>query len=684
MEMETHQKVTANHLKRNAYLYVRQSTLRQVFENTESTQRQYALGQRAVALGWQKEQIVIIDSDLGQSGASATDREGFQRLVTEVGMGRAGIVMGLEVSRLARNCSDWHRLLEICALAETLILDEDGIYDPAHFNDRLLLGLKGTMSEAELHVLRARLRGGMLNKARRGELAMRLPIGFVYESGGSVVLNPDKQIQQSVCLLFETFRRVGSAYGTVRAFREQGLQFPKRIHCGLDKGEIVWRDLTYSRVMELLHNPRYAGAYAYGCRGLRRNREGRLKIVQLPPENWQALVVGAHEGYIAWQEYQENQNRLQQNGRGHGADRRCPPREGPALLQGLAICGICGCRMSVRYHRRRGSLNPDYVCQGPDARWAQVKCQSIPGDKIDQAISRLLLETVTPVALEIALVVQQELQARIEETDKLRHQKVERARYEADLARRRYMKVDPENRLVADSLEGEWNSKLRALTEAELEYERRRQADRFLLDEQMRERILALAADFPNLWRNPQTPDRERKRMVRLIIEDVTLIKKGTIAVHVRFKGGATKSLTLPRPLNYCQERQTPTGVVAEIDRLLDRHTDGEIAAILNERGFRSGSGKEFHSRRVRVIRRAYRLKSRYTRLREAGLLTLNEVASNLGISKGTVKRKRAQGLLGLDTCKLNDEGQYMYYYTNTNNVETCDSKCVSTRPKGV
>jgi DNA invertase Pin-like site-specific DNA recombinase len=277
MTHDVQSKVQARHLKREAYLYVRQSTLRQVLENTESTQRQYALKQRAIALGWRAEQIVVLDSDLGQSGASAADREGFQRLVADVGMGRAGIVMGLEVSRLARNSTDWHRLLEICALTDTLILDEDGIYDPAHFNDRLLLGLKGTMSEAELHLLRARLIGGMMSKARRGELQSRLPIGFVYDAAGRAVIDPDKQVQQTLRVFFETFRRTGSATATVRAFREQGLTFPRRVTHGANKGEIIWGDLEHARALWILHNPRYAGAFFYGRSRQRRHGEGRYR-----------------------------------------------------------------------------------------------------------------------------------------------------------------------------------------------------------------------------------------------------------------------------------------------------------------------------------------------------------------------------------------------------------------------
>jgi DNA invertase Pin-like site-specific DNA recombinase len=271
---DAHQKVTSTHLKRNAYLYIRQSTIRQVFENTESTQRQYALQQNAIALGWPQEHIIVIDSDLGQSGASAVDREGFQRLVAEVGMGRAGIVLGLEVSRLARNSTDWHRLLEICALTDTLILDEDGVYDPAHFNDRLLLGLKGTMSEAELHVLRARLQGGILNKAKRGELFLRPPIGLAYNAEGQCILDPDQQVRESLRLLFATFRRTGSATATVKAFRQQGLKFPRRLRTGPGKGDLIWAPLQHVHVLRILHNPRYTGAFVYGRSHSRKTIQG--------------------------------------------------------------------------------------------------------------------------------------------------------------------------------------------------------------------------------------------------------------------------------------------------------------------------------------------------------------------------------------------------------------------------
>jgi DNA invertase Pin-like site-specific DNA recombinase len=362
MSADPQGKVQARHLKRHAYLYIRQSSLRQVLENTESTERQYALKQRALALGWAHERIVVVDRDLGQSGASSEEREGFQRLVSDVGMGRAGIVMGLEVSRLARNNADWHRLLEICALSDTLILDEDGIYDPGHFNDRLLLGLKGTMSEAELHLLRARLIGGMMNKARRGELRCRLPIGFVYDGAEHVVLDPDSHVQATVRLFFETFRRVGSATATVKAFRQQKLRFPRRISHGPRKGEVIWGELAHHRALWLLHHPRYAGAFSYG-RSRQRNY-GAQRYKKLPREDWIALVRDAHPGYITWEEYEGNLEQLRQNSATHGEERRrSPPREGPALLQGLVICGQCGKRMSVRYDHRNAKTFPYYICQ---------------------------------------------------------------------------------------------------------------------------------------------------------------------------------------------------------------------------------------------------------------------------------------------------------------------------------
>lgn len=659
MRADAHQKVNADHLKRNAYLYVRQSTIRQVFENTESTKRQYALRDHALALGWPVEQIVVIDSDLGQSGASAVDREGFQKLVAEVGVGKAGIVLGLEVSRLARNSTDWHRLLEICALTDTLILDEDGVYDPAHFNDRLLLGLKGTMSEAELHIIKARLQGGILNKARRGELQSPLPVGLVYNSANQPVLDPDKQVQQSLRCFFETFQRTGSAMATVKAFRQQGLCFPRRLKKGPHKGELLWAELTHSRALQLLHNARYAGAFVYGCRRTRKKADGGTACRMRPREEW-ILLPDRHPGYISWERYEENQRRLRENAQAQGRERRkSPPREGPALLQGLALCGVCGRRMTIRYHSREGRRVPDYVCQKEGLEHGKPPCQSINGEQIDRTIGDLLVETMTPMALDVALAVQQELRARLEEVDGLRRQQVERARYEADLAQRRYLHVDPANRLVADALEAEWNNKLRALQNAQEEYERLRQADRVAIDEEHRARITALASDFPRLWQDPQTPDREKKRMIRLLLEDVTLIKREEITMQVRFKGGATKSITVSLPLSAAELRKTDAAVIQEIHRLLDHHNEREIAALLNRKGLRSGEGRPFHRGMIVRLKHVYQLTDRFTRLRAAGMLTAEEVARRLDIAVPSVKAWRYRGLLSAKP--YNDKGQCLY-----------------------
>ena len=653
-------KVTAAHLKRDAFLYVRQSTLHQVLQNTESTQRQYALQQRAVALGWPMERVQVIDCDLGHSGASALDREGFQQLVAEVSLGHAGIVLGLEVSRLARNSADWQRLLELCALTDALILDEDGLYDCNDFNDRLLLGLKGTLSEAELHFLRARMRGGLLNKARRGELVSPLPVGLIYDESRHVRFDPDQQVQQAVRLLFETYRRTGAAHATVMHFQREGLRFPRRLHTGAQKGELIWGELSLSRVLQILHNPRYAGAFFFGRTRTRTWPDGEKRTQRLPVEEWLVLIPNLHVGYITWEEYQENRRHLQENAQAHGIDRRkSPPREGPALLQGLVVCGVCGLRMTVRYHVGQAGLYPDYVCQRAHINRASPLCQHMPGQAIDAAVSRLLLESMTPISLEVALAVQQEIAARQDEADALRAQQVTRAQYEADLAAQRYRRVDPNNRLVASTLEAEWNAALRTLQETQQENERFRQKDRLLIDDQVRAQVMALSTDFPKVWNDPHTTDRDRKRLVHLLVEDVTLIKSHEITLQMRLRGGATHTLTIPEPQRSWQTWVTPPEVIQLIDTLLNEYTDAQVATILNERGLHSGKGGAFQGHLIGNIRRSYGLKSRYERLREGGMLTVAEMAKALQTGTGTVKEWLKTGLL----CGYisNDKGVYLF-----------------------
>ncbi|MQA25835.1 MAG: helix-turn-helix domain-containing protein [Micromonosporaceae bacterium] len=659
MSARTDLKVTDAHLARTAYLYVRQSTLRQVLTNTESATRQHALRQRAIALGWPAEQIIAIDTDQGQSGASAADREGFQRLVAEVGMGRAGIVLGLEVSRLARNNADWHRLLEICALSGTLICDEDGLYDPGEFNDRLLLGLKGTMSEAELHFIRARLIGGPLSKARRGELQIGLPVGLVYDGAGNVVLDPDTSVQDAIRHVFALFARTGSARAVVAEFNAAGL-FPVRVRTGAHKGELAWMPLQHWRVLRTPHNPRYAGAFAYGRRRERINGNGKKTFQTLPRDQWIALIPNAHPGYIDWEQHETNQRLLLANATAHGSDRAAgPAREGPALLQGLAICGRCGRRMTVRYHTRRGVEIPDYQCMHKAIQDSGRRCQAVPGAGVDTAVGQLLLDTLTPLALEVALTVQTELETRAAEADALRRQHVQRARHRADLARRRYLSVDPETRLVADSLEAGWNDALRALHAAQDDYDKASAAAAAGLTDEHKARIHALAADFPALWSNPDTPQRERKRMVRLLVEDVTLIKTDRIHLHMRLRGGQTESLTVPIPPKAWQARQTHPDTLAALDRLLDEHTDAETAERLNAAGHRSGEGKPFTPRIVLDLRDSNNLHSHADRLRAKGLLTMAEIAERLGVHPTTIKNWRRAGLL--PSHKANDKNERLF-----------------------
>lgn len=653
-------KATADHLRRGAYLYVRQSSLRQVQENRESTARQYALRRRAEELGWKAEQITVIDEDLGLSGASMVERGGFQRLVADVGLGKVGMVMGLEVSRLARNSTDWHRLLEICALADTLILDEDGIYDPSHFNDRLLLGLKGTMSEAELHVLRARLQGGVLNKARRGELWMRPLIGFVYDEEKQLVFDPDEQLQGAVRLLFDTYRRTGTALGVARHFSGQGIDWPHRMWEGVRAGEVVWGRLTHSRVLNVLHNPRYAGAYVFGrCRRRRIAAGGKVRSRLLPREEWKVFIPNAHPGYISWEEFEANQAKLRANGlRPAAQDRARPAREGSALLQGLVLCGLCGGRMSVRYHSSGGKRCLRYICcRGTES--ARAACQTIPGTCIDETIGELVVKSVTPEALKVAVEVYGELRSRRVEVDRLRRAQVERARHEVELAQHQYMLVRPENRLVADTLEKRWNEKLSELAKAEQDYAQASEGKDAELGAEAKGRIEALASDLPRVWRDPLTPPRERKRMLRLMVEDVTLTRSDIIRIQVRWKGGSTTSLERAIPNSAAFMYRTPPGVVEHVRIMAREQTDKQIARTLDGLSLHSGKGRPFIGDIVGCIRRAHNIPSYAAHLRGAGWLDAKEMAAKLEVHPQTAKSFARAGVLR--AVRADDAGRLLF-----------------------
>ncbi len=660
MISELTKKISVDHMKKNAYLYVRQSTIRQVVENQESTRRQYALKDRVLALGWSLEQIKTIDCDLGLSGSGSANREGFKKLVAEVGMGNAGIVAGLEVSRLARNSSDWHRLLEICAVTNTLLLDEDGIYSPENFNDRLLLGLKGTMSEAELHYIKARMLGGIISKAKRGELKIPLPIGFVYNDKNKIIIDTDKQVQEAIKLLFNVFKQVGSAFGTVKYFKNNNLKFPRRIKSGINKGDLIWDVLETSKVRQILHNHHYAGIYSYGKNKVYKLPDGGKRYKKLSRDQWIVYKENAHASYIAYEEFEENIRILQINAQSYGADRRNgPPREGSALLQGIVLCGTCGKKMYTQYRTRRSGKNntdPIYICEYDHIKTGDDYCQRIEGKYIDKAIGEKLIKSFTPLTLEVALNIQDELKRRHEEIDGLRKQEIERARYEVNLARRRYMQVDPENRLVADSLEAEWNEKLVSLNELYENYERQKKNDFNILSNDDRNKILSLAADFSALWNNQNTSNKDKKRMIRLLIEDVTLIrnKDRSINVDIRFKGGATESMQLPAPVKVQDLYQTDKEVVQLIDQLLEHYTFKEIAEILNKQEKKSGKGIPFNQCIVENICQRKQLSRPIERLlKKNNLFTISEVSKILKISKDMVRHYIRIGIIDKYDCNV-------------------------------
>jgi len=611
-------------------------------------------------LGWADDRIVVIDEDLGHSGASTADRLGFQRLVAEVGLGHVGLVMGLEVSRLARNSTDWHHLLEICALTGTLILDEDGIYDPATFNDRLLLGLKGTMSEAELYVMRARLQGGLLNKAHRGALKLALPIGFCYTPDERVVLDPHLQVQLSIRQLFAAFAATGSACGVVRHFHQHHLTFPRRLRRGPHQGELAWNEVRHEDVLRLLHHPAYAGAYVFGRTRTWKTADGHTHIREVPREEWLVLVYDAHVGYITWQDYERNQEQLAMNSHAYAPKRLSPPREGPALLQGLVLCARCGERMTVRYHQRAGKrVVPDYLCQRQGIASGQSPCQRIPGAALDQAIGDLLVQEVTPQALALTLAMQEQVVQHAEQARRLRHLQVERARYEAELAQRRYLRVDPDNRLVAQILEAEWNGKLRELEEARQAAERDGRTDAYQIGAQERAQLEHVPYQFAQFWAAPETTARERKRVARFLIEDVTISKTEQITAHIRFKGGVTRTLTVPLPPPFAHSRFTPPETLAAIDRLLNEATDAQVAEDLNEHGYQTFEGLPFTASHVSQLRRHHGLVDRYTRLRAQGLRTAEELTEELKVSVQTIWRWYHHGrILGV---RYNDRGSCLF-----------------------
>lgn len=636
-------KIQIKHTEKPAYVYIRQSSVNQVRYNQESTERQYALKNKAIELGWQSEKIHILDQDLGKSGAHMAGREGFKTLVADVSMRAVGAVFALEASRLARSCADWHRLLELCATTGTLIIDEDGCYNPADFNDQLLLGLKGSMSQAELHFLRARLLGGKRNKAKRGELRLPLPVGFVYDDKGQIVFDPDEQVQEAIRLVFAVFREVGSVYGIVHKFGNEGFTFPKRAYGGSWAGKLIWGRLTRSRARRILTTPCYAGAYVSGRFRTVKNilPDGTIqsKLVETPMSSWLVLIKDHHEGYISWDDFIRNKKTIVRN-RNNREDTLLSgsAREGAALLQGLLLCGICGHRVSVRY-KGNGGRYTSYECHWRENEGlSTTSCIMIRGDLLDRTVSKRVLEILEPNQIQIAMKAVEELERREEVIEKQWRMRIERAEYEAQLAQRRYEEVDPANRLVASTLERRWNDALIKVEEIKKERKEHKNSKRRVATPEQKAKLMSLAKDLPRLWNASKTKAKDRKHILRLLIKDITLdktpnSKKATL--HIRWQGGACESIPVQIPPHYSDQIRYSREMVEKVRNLARKFNDNQIAKKLNREGRRSATGKVFNKRRVQWIRYKYKIPAPV--LKHPEEITVKELAEKFGVSKQMV-----------------------------------------------
>ncbi|MEX2578390.1 MAG: recombinase family protein [Verrucomicrobiales bacterium] len=648
--MSDSQKIQPAHLARRAYVYVRQSTENQVQCNRESTDRQYKLSGRAEQLGWAKDQIEVID-DLAQSGSGTATRQGFLQMTQEVALGQVGLVLCLEASRLARNNAEWYRLLDLCGVSNTLIGDADGIYHPGLFNDRLLLGLKGTMAEAELHVLRARLDGGIRNKAKRGELRRGLPVGLVWgEADGEVRLHPDEAVIGAIRNVFNKFAELGSARQVWLWFKSEGLQFPHRT----PRGQIQWVAPSYTGVLNILNNPVYAGAYAYGKSRCERyiDEHGTLRkrIRNLPRDQWAVLIKDHHPGFIDWATFEMNQDRLARNAPPAARQAAGALREGSALLQGLARCGKCGRKLRVYYQGKNSA--PGYHCANREAvngrgHW----CMRVGGVKVDQAVADAFLDAIAPAGLEAAIEAQGIQDAEHQSALKQFRLQVEGVRYETRRAERRYQAVDPENRLVARTLEAEWESKLEELEAIEAQLARKEQEHRFELTDAQREQIRVLGADLRLVWSAPTTTDRDRKELLQSLLEDVTinlLGDGGNAHLVLRWKTGAVGELEVRWKIPRVAPIRTEEDTIELIRRLAVHHPDAIIAGVLNRQGKHTATGQRFTASRVGSLRCHWKIPVHKAPPAppEGELLTVQGAADKLGVAPSTLHRWLMDGFI--------------------------------------
>ena len=645
-------KVKPSHIQRAAFVYIRQSSPTQVEYNRESTARQYALLETACQLGWAKEQVIVIDEDLGVTGSGFVDRSGFARLTAEVALGHVGIVFGLEVSRVARNNADWYRLFDLCGITNTLVGDSDGIYHPALFNDRLVLGLKGIMAEAELHILRARLEGGIRNKAARGELRRGLPVGFVWgEHDGEVRFHPDESVVSIIRTVFSKFAELGSVRKVWLWLRAEALSFPTRPHL---KGEIRWVAPTYTAIHAVLTNPVYAGAYIYGKSHRERYVDDQGKLRKrtrlLPMADWSVLLPDHHPGYIDWSTFQANQTRIDANVHPEPHHAGGAVREGAALLQGLATCGKCGRRLHTHYTGRNAA--PGYHCAGKDIVSGRgVYCLNVGGVQIDHAVVDAFLNALTPAALDATQLAIQQLEANHDAALKQWRLAAERARYEAERAERQYRAVEPENRLVARGLETEWDKRLRDLAAAEAELERREQQRPRMLSEEEKKKLFSLGSDLPKVWTAPTTTDRDRKELLRALLEEVIVsVNRDERRAHLtlRWQGGTLTECDLSLPRMKPRGLHTDEDTISLLRRLVVHYPDDVIAGILNRQGRKTATGERFTANQVGGLRR-YRNIPRYDPPAEppaGNVVPICKAAEILGVYPSTIHRWLNDGFI--------------------------------------
>lgn len=645
-------KITPNHLARAALVYIRQSTVAQLEHNRESTERQYRLVDRAMRLGWRRDQVRLIDDDLGLSGSGSVHREGFEVMASEAALGRVGLILAIEVSRLARNNTEWYRLLDFCGLTDTLIGDEDGIYHPGLYNDRLLLGLKGTMSEAELHVIRARLNGGILNKAARGELQRAVPIGFVWgEKDGEVLFDPDEAVTNAIRTVFQKFAEMGSVRQVWIWFRTQNLLFPSRPHTG---SEIRWISATYHAIHEILDSPVYAGVYLYGRTRHERyiNSSGQVcaRVRRLPPSEWHVFIRDHHPGFIDWETYEMNKARIARNTRPGPHQAGGAIREGAALLQGLASCGHCGRKLHVYYQGECST--PGYHCPGNTlVNGRALWCLRIGGIRIDRAVADAFLNAITPAGLDAALEAEQEIEADRDAALEQWRLHVERAQYEADRAERRYHAVDPENRLVARNLEMEWDKKLGELAAAKTELEQRQRLHPHQLIDAQRDSLRALGTDLRSVWMAQTTTDRDRKELLQTLLEEVLIRverKKNNAHLTLRWRGGAISELDVLARAPITPPLRTDEDTIELVRRLAPHYSNAVIAGILNKQGRQTVRGERFTAISVSGLRQYWNLPhfERPIEPPEGESVTIRDAAKILAVAPSTLHRCLNDGVI--------------------------------------